>query len=89
LIERFVDDDKGFQSWMLQHWKGYVVNCYRNPTPDYLVLHNTDCGSLTRHTNYTTTGFIKVCSGDRWELAQWAKDEVGGELQRCGECSPS
>lgn len=88
MIERFIDDDKSFQGWLVKHWRGFVVNCNRNPNPEYLVLHTADCGSLTRHENYTTKAYIKVCSDERWELTRWARDEVGGELQRCGECNP-
>ena len=25
MMERFVDDDKGFQAWLGRHWRGYVV----------------------------------------------------------------
>jgi hypothetical protein len=88
LLETFIDEDKGFQSWLSRHWRGYVVNCHRRPSPDYLVLHIADCGSLTRHGNYTTKDYIKVCSDSRWELDRWARDEVRGSLQRCGECNP-
>jgi hypothetical protein len=87
-VERFVDDDRGFQRWLAKHWQGLVVNAYRKPTPDYLVLHKTDCDSLTRHEHYTTHDYIKVCSDRRFELETWAKEEVGSELTRCGECNP-
>lgn len=88
MIERFEDDDRGFQRWLTRNWRGYVVNCHRKPAAEYLVLHSTDCGSLTRHEHYTTHDYIKVCSNDKRELNRWAEKEVGGTLQRCGECNP-
>jgi hypothetical protein len=33
-----------------------------------------------------TAAYIKVCAGDAEALAQWARDEVGGELHPCGIC---
>lgn len=86
-MEEFRDDDKAFQRWMTRHYRGYVVNCYRKPTPDYLVLHASGCSSLTRYENYTTKDYIKVCSEDLSELKAWARG-LGGSLQPCGECNP-
>jgi hypothetical protein len=88
MIEKFIDDEHGFLVWRNRHWQGFVVNCYRKPSSAYLLLHKSDCDSLVRHEHYTDRDYIKVCSDSRSELEAWAREEVGGELSRCGECSP-
>lgn len=88
MAETFVDDEHGFLVWRNRHWQGFIVNCNRSPNSSYLVLHKADCDSLVRHENYTTRGYIKVCSDSRSELERWAREDIGGELSRCGECYP-
>jgi hypothetical protein len=88
MIQTFVDDEHGFLVWRNRHWQDFIVNCYRKPSSAYLVLHRADCGSLVRHENYTTRDYIKVCGETRSELDRWAREEIGGELTRCQECSP-
>jgi hypothetical protein len=63
---RFVDNDEGYVSWLEAHRDGYVVNCHRHPQPTYLVLHRATCTWINppKFTNWTTVGYIKVCSTD-------------------------
>lgn len=61
-VEIFKDDDPGFLGWRDSHPNGYVVNAYRNPTPDYLMLHRTSCPHLQRPVaeGRWTRDFVKV-----------------------------
>lgn len=87
---QFEDDDKGYLHWLADHPDGYVVNCERSPKPTYLMLHRATCRDISTsvRTNYTTTGYMKVCALDRSELERWAPDKAGGQLQPCRHCDP-
>lgn len=79
----FVDNDRGYLYWTRTHPGGFVVNTYRQPKPDYLVLHWANCQTINgTHLPWTTAGYRKVCSGDRAVLEHWATS-LGGELTRC------
>ena len=39
VIVSFQDDDAGYRAWLRAWPNGFVLNCNRNPTPDYLALH--------------------------------------------------
>jgi hypothetical protein len=84
----FVDDEKAYLAWVEAHRGGYVLNCARSPTPDYLKLHQAICKFISTSTrsNWTTGEYIKVCSEDLGELRRWAADQVGGNPQRCQSC---
>ncbi len=90
-MERFLDNDRAYLDWVETHQQGYVVNAYREPSARYLVLHQADCPTITGEpTNGKawTSDYIKVCSHDRTELEDWARDQVGGPLQPCSTCAP-
>jgi hypothetical protein len=86
-IVMFKDDDEGFFDWQDNHEDGFFINTERKPNPNYLVLHLTRCphfkGGESLH---WTKDYVKVCSGDRAALAEWARDAVGGEPTLCGTC---
>ena len=82
----FEDNDRDYLFWTSQNARGYVVNCARNPTPDYLILHWADCRTINGSQSPWTTGdYAKVCSPTVDALEEWA-GTVGGSLQRCGVC---
>ena len=91
-ITTFVDDDEGYLEWLRQNEAGFVINCDRKPQPGYLMLHRVTCGTIMNPTrgpgNWTTSGYIKICSLDKAKLKKWAQKEVGGELQNCQTCKP-
>lgn len=83
---RFEGDDRSYLFWTRRNPRGYVVNCARNPSPDYLILHWADCWTINgTHSPWTTGDYIKVCSRTLSDLEQWAA-ELGGELDRCSHC---
>ena len=86
------DDDRAYLTWLSSHPNGYVVNTFRTPRSDYLILHRASCGTISgtpaRGNRWTTGEFLKVCSEDRADLDRWAQSNVGGSLQPCGLCRP-
>jgi len=89
-LELFVNDDEAYLQWLTGNSAGFVVNSYLHPSPDYLILHRATCWTISTpaRTNWTTTGFIKLCSSNRRELEKWAEKEVNGELHPCQICKP-
>ena len=89
-LDIFINNDKAYLDWLTQNPEGLVVNSYLHPSPDYLVLHRANCWTISTaaRTNWTTTGFIKVCSLYGTELENWAKKEVSGQLHHCQICKP-
>lgn len=89
-MKKFVDDDEGYLNWIHKNPAGFVVNSYRKPNSRYLILHHANCWTISspKRINWTTTGYIKICSLDRMELEKWAQKEVGGSLWQCQICNP-
>jgi len=89
-MKKIKDNDEVYLKWLEENPSGYVVNCYRNPTPKYLILHRARCGTIksSNRNNWTTKSFIKICSLDKTELKNWARNEVIGELKACQHCKP-
>jgi hypothetical protein len=86
----FVDDDQGYETWLRRNTAGYVINCNRSPSPDYMILHYADCYTISepppRGMTWTTGDYIKVCSRSRPALQEWAKERTGSEASLCGIC---
>jgi hypothetical protein len=83
----FEDNDRDYLFWTSQNPRGYVVNCYRNPAPDYLVLHWADCYTISGTQSPWTAGdYAKVCSPTVALLEEWASREISGQLQKCEKC---
>lgn len=88
-VVSFIDDDEGYETWFRRNRIGYVLNCYRNPNADYLVLHTADCYTITVPGPQATTwtgDYIKICSRKKAALEQWAEDELGARPSLCGVC---
>jgi hypothetical protein len=89
----FDHEDAAYQSWIDTHQDGFVVNCYRNLSPAYLMLHRVRCGTISgkpaRGNTWTTGEFVKVCSVAIEALEHWVGREANGTLQPCGLCRPT
>jgi hypothetical protein len=89
-IYRFIDDNEGYLDWIEKNRSGYVVNCYKNPSPKCLILHKSTCNTIRNATrgpgNWTNNQYIKVCSLDKQKLVEWAKLTANGELHSCQRC---
>ena len=91
-MRKIEGDDAEYLAWLGRHPDGFVVNTSRNPKASYLILHRASCGTIggkpTVRSNWTTGQYIKVCSENRADLNQWARQNVGGSLKPCGLCRP-
>ena len=88
-VVTFVDDDAGYHAWLRAWPNGFVLNCDRQPSPDYLVLHRATCRFISHlgPNMATFTGdYIKVCSTDRTAVRQWAHANAGAEGTFCQHC---
>jgi hypothetical protein len=79
----FVDDDNS---------SGLVVNGYRKPSAQYVILHRARCktiqGSPAKGSVWTSGDFCKIWSPTSDELALWAHSDLGAVLHPCGICKP-
>ena len=89
VIVEFMDNDKGYVAWLAEHPDGFVLNCDRQPTRSYLILHRPTCGTISgapaRGQSWTVS-YQKVCADTKRELVGWASDI--GVLQPCKLCKP-
>jgi hypothetical protein len=87
-----VDDDDAYLRWLAQHPRGYVINCYRDPTPDYLILHRATCetirGRPARGQTWTCSEYSKVCAEEMPALNAWALDALHTFPKPCELCRP-
>jgi hypothetical protein len=86
-ISLYRDDDDGFFAWQSANPAGLFINTYRNPSPSYLVLHKSGCPHFKGSPELQwTVDYVKLCSGNRSDLEQWARQTVGGDTTLCGTC---
>lgn len=91
MIERFDHNDEGYLAWVGSHPRGIVINCFANPSTDYLVLHRASCPSITIRQvdkEHWTHDYIKVCAEERGEVLVWCYSEAGGAPTACQICDP-
>ena len=73
-MQRFVDDDDGYEEWLAGHPTGFVLNVERSPRAANIMLHRAVCytisGSPARGTQWTRD-YIKLC-GERKTLERIA-----------------
>ena len=86
-VVMFKDDDEGFFDWQDDNSDGYFINTERKPNPKYLVLHKAGCPHFKGSESLRwTKDYVKICSGDRTPLEEWATEAVGGEVTLCRTC---
>jgi hypothetical protein len=90
-VPRFVDDDAGYLEWAAANTAGYVLNCERQPNPNYLILHRADCKHITvpgpQATRWTAY-YIKICALSKADLEVWSRVETGASPTACRTRSP-
>jgi len=91
MVDRFSEDEPGYERWLRSHPSGYVLNCDQQPRASYLVAHRAEChtisGQPSRGSTWTCT-YQKVCAGSIKELDDWARSKTGSVPSRCGTCQP-
>jgi hypothetical protein len=83
----FSHDEIGFVTWRDSHPSGYIVNCHRQPQPDYVKLHRPTCWSLNKPWTYTRD-YIKLCAESKQRLIECVMKLVGGGPDPCPFCKP-
>lgn len=62
-MERFQDDDAGYERWLADHADLFVLNTARNPAPNYLMLHRAVChtiaGTASRRITWPVTAMVR------------------------------
>ena len=90
-MQRFVNDDAGYLSWLAAHPRGWVLNTYPHVTSAYLILHRAACRTVNRPLGpgrRWTELYGKSCGDDRRELETWALRETGKPVKPCAICLP-
>ncbi len=81
ILVTFDHDDDRYLEWASAWPRGYVLNSYRHPSPDYVPLHRAYCHSITvlsaDATTFTRANYIKFCSTSRHLVDQWARESTG------------
>jgi len=92
MTKAFADSDCRYREWLTEHQQGYVLNTRRRPDPRYMVLHRSECRSISRPADagaFTERGYIKVCSDSPADLELWARRHgAPGFSKRCSFCDP-
>jgi hypothetical protein len=94
MIVEFGDDgeneDDRYLRWLADHPGGFVLNCYKNPTPSYLILHRATCPRISgtpSNGRSWTHDYRKVCADTETELVEWTA-AIGAPRHCCmwGPC---
>ncbi len=87
-LQQFIDNDAGYWVWLEKNPNGYVLNTNKNPSANYVKIHNASCWTIRRQgENYTHGDFQKICATGRNEIAHWVLAVTqGGEPSECGIC---
>lgn len=67
----FTTNDAEYLAWLKAHPQGYVLNSYRSPTPNYLILHRAWCSSIQKTIG---VAYLKVCADSEEGLWQWLNE---------------
>ncbi len=75
--------ERGFQAWRKAHPRGYVIN----RAGKTLMLHFADCWHFhDEPAGVNNTKKPKICSTDRVELENWAREHGVEGLVDCKTC---
>lgn len=81
-MQRFTNDEAGFQNWCREHPRGYVLNQVGNSSAEMVTIHKAAC----RHLAGARPGTERICSGDLFELEKIAADLGGLYWRHCRAC---
>ena len=89
----FESDDEGYLDWVNQHPTSFVLNVRKDPDPNYIVLHQASCLSVTRpltHAGgYTGRDYRKIVAETEQELRSAAVHQGrrdGTFSSHCSQC---
>jgi hypothetical protein len=90
-VERFENDEPGYESWLRANPTGFVLNIHRTLGASDARLHTAKCRTIQGRPprGDTWTGeYIKVGSINKGALILWAEKESGESPRSCNVCSP-
>ncbi|HWB14234.1 MAG TPA: hypothetical protein VG826_33715 [Pirellulales bacterium] len=86
----FLDEERAYLYWVTHHRAGYVLDCFRKPTKNRLMLHRATCPQIKmcrgKRTHWTTGRHAKACSLDADSLKAWAMEQAQAEPECCAGC---
>ena len=86
-LKIFFNDDHGYRSWLIENPGGYVLNSYKKPSGEYLVLHYSECVTINDELeNYTHGDYQKICAPGEQAISDWTTAVTGNEPSRCKTC---
>jgi|GEM_PF-833573 hypothetical protein len=91
-VGEYRDDDAGYLAWLAAHPDGYVINIARSYSATQARVHRAGCRTISGenpHGGPWTGPYVKVCADHLVELDQWATNQVGEPIARCGTCHPA
>ena len=95
-VEIFIDNDPGYQNWLVQHPEGFVLHCYRHRPQSSMALHQATCETISKPSSaaqpgeFTSKQYFKVCSISAEALAAWAyREGFRKNLAGCVACTVS
>lgn len=88
-VERFDRDDPAYLQWVATKPDGFVLDVPRGDRSE-LLLHRAGCERLAAQGDAGgwTVDSLKLASGEKWRLDDWADGELGRRPPRCPVCSP-
>ncbi len=88
-VERFDHDDQAYLQWVAANPDGFVLDLPRGE-PGGALLHRATCERLAddQAGGGWTAGSLRLASGEKWRLDDWAEGELGRPAPRCQVCSP-
>jgi hypothetical protein len=96
-ITIFDGGDTQYQSWLREHYDGFVLNRRRGKSDSYLVLHRASCPMISTYNDmakpggFTERNYIKVCSTKTEPLKEYARSigrSDGSFSGMCSRCNP-
>lgn len=94
-IQPFINDDASFFRWLQHNPTGLFINTYKNPSINYVVLHQNGCRDFKASENmsdncYTGNQYIKICSTDINDLKKFIDGYGATDFsKRCRHCNPT
>ncbi|HEX5478361.1 MAG TPA: hypothetical protein VFY79_01445 [Dehalococcoidia bacterium] len=92
MAQKFRDDDAGYRQWLNKHPNGFVLNAQRSPNHGYLMLHRSNCGTISNEPangELWTKDYIKVCAASRADVSGWLDEQPelrGASPAECRIC---
>ncbi len=89
VLQRFVDDDEGYQQWVSDHPDGYVLHTSRGSRGQPLMLHRPNCkiiSGVNEDGSEMSQANLKLASTSPDPIESWCQQIMRSEPDLCEEC---